>query len=520
MAQTRMNTARLLATRLSTIILGGAQNALPADPVGGLSLTRNKPGLLPVASPIPELPLPEQLVFPLLDYAKQVMSAEIHVGATVNTGDRLAQGIIATANGTVSAIAPRIIIHPSHRSVPCIVVDVDHTLSDNLQTLQPLSAPTIERLEQACISGLGGAGFSTANKLNIANNTHTKIHTLLVNAVECEPLISCDEALIRSDANAVVAAIASMMELTNCRRCVVAIEEDKIEAAAQLSQALSDYQSRVPETPPLTLMPVSAIYPSGAEKVLVQRVTGSALTPGERAVDRGIVCLNVATIFAAWKATAGYPLLSRIITVAGVNAAQPVNVRVRIGSSVAHVLEHTNNVAASAHSRIRVGGPLSGFDLRDSSVPITATSNCITIEPIAESQQASACIRCSQCSDVCPVNLVPQQLYWYARTDELNGAMRFGLDDCIECGCCDVVCPSSIPLTSTFRYARSAWREQKLRHVEAELARERFELRESRVIAREQEAQRIREQKKSQLASTDDAIGNALARARARKKKR
>ncbi len=517
------NTLKLFISRLTSKLPRGKQALLPIAPDGGLALARNKPGLLPVAVHIPELALPDQLVFPLTDYAKQIMCAEVEVGASVKTGDRLAKGIIATASGTISAIESRAIIHPSHRNVPCIVIDVDHTVSDDPKTLPPLSVPTVERLEQACISGLGGAGFSTAHKLRIAKNTPTPIHTLLVNAVECEPLISCDEALIRSDATAIVTAIVSMMQLTGCAQCIVAIEEDKLDAAAELSQALLNYQTALPvnsNDSPITLMPVSAIYPSGAEKVLVQRVTGLALESGERAVDRGIVCLNVATIFSAWKAASGYPLLSRIITVAGRNAKQAVNVRVRIGTAVAHVLEHTNNLAASTTARVRVGGPLSGFDLLDTSVPITATTNCIAIEPIATPTKTGACIRCSQCSDVCPVNLVPQQLHWYATADDLNSAMRFGLDSCIECGCCDVVCPSSIPLTATFRYARTGWREQQQQHVDAELARTRFESHESRVVLREQEATRIREHKKTQLASADNAIGDALARARARKNKR
>ncbi len=513
-----MNTSSNWAARVRAL-LGRTQATLPAEPDGGLALPRNKPGLLPVTTPIVELPLPDQLVLPLLDYAKQVLSAEVAVGTRVKPGDRLAQGIIATANGVISTIEPRSVIHPSQCKVPSIVIDVDHCAQENLQTLPPLPEPSIERLEQACISGLGGAGFSTARKLSIGNITEGQVHTLLVNAVECEPLISCDEALMRSDALSVAEAIYSMVQLTQCKRCVVAIEEDKTEAAAQLSQALHDCQTGTSGAVNIEFTLLSAIYPSGAEKVLVQRITGKTLASGERALDRGIVCLNIATVFAAWQAKAGYPLLSRIITVAGSNAAQVVNVRVRIGTSVEHILRQTNNGRQLAQSRVRVGGPLSGFDLSDHSVPITATTNCIAIEPAITIPEAIACIRCGQCSDVCPVSLVPQQLFWYANGDDLTGAIRFGLDNCIECGCCDVVCPSSIQLTSTFRYARAAWREKQQQALDAELARTRYEKRETRVMAREQEAQRLRELKKSQLASTDDAIAGALARARARKKK-
>ena len=278
----------------------------------------------------------------------------------------------------------------------------------------------------------------------------------------------------------------------------------------------------VQSAPPVAieLVQLSAIYPSGAEKVLVQRLTGEHVPAGAKATDIGILCLNVATIAAAWRAQQGYPMISRIVTVTGANAAHPVNVRVRIGTSIAHVLEHTANVARPGSYRVRAGGPLSGFDLPDSGVPVTATTNCIAIEPLAALSPSEPCIRCGQCGDVCPVNLIPQQLHWHAASDDIDGALRFGLNDCIECGCCDVVCPSSIELTSTFRYARTTWREREHQRHEATQARARYEHREVRLQHRENEAQRIREQKKTQLANSDDAIAAAMARARTRKKMR
>jgi len=236
--------------------------------------------------------------------------------------------------------------------------------------------------------------------------------------------------------------------------------------------------------------------------------------------DLGILCLNVATVVAAWRAQLGHPMLSRIVTVAGSKAANPVNVRVRIGTSISHVLRHTGNLQQGETVRVRAGGPLSGFDLPDADAPVTATTNCIAIEPVAVRTPAQPCIRCSQCSDVCPVNLIPQQLHWHATSDDIDGALHFGLNSCIECGCCDVVCPSSIELTSSFRYARAAWREREHQKTEAINARERYEQRAVRLQRMELQAKQSREKKKAQLATIGDPIAAALARARARKKKR
>ena len=491
-------------------------------PHGGLALTRNKPGLPAMGEPIREIALPDQLILPLLDYSKQRIEPQLQVGSIVAEGDVLAPGVLASASGTISAVTPHAVIHPSHQQTACIVIDVDHDAQPSTPCLSALSKQSLKRIERAGITGLGGAGFATTSKLRATRKKNKKINTLIVNAVECEPFISCDEALIRSDVSGVVSAIVAMAQFTSCQRCIVAIEEDKVEALAQLQHQLSNTQEIKAGSILVELAPLSAIYPSGAEPVLLQRIFGELPLAGQRASDRGVLCLNVATVFAAWQAQSGYPLLSRIITIAGEQADNATNVRVRFGSSVLHVLEQTNNLprdfADNKKVRVRAGGPLSGFDLNSLTAPITATTNCISLEPAALPSTASACIRCSQCSDVCPVDLLPQQLFWHASSDDLPGAMHYGLDTCIECGCCDVVCPSSIELTTTFRYARSAYKDQQQQKAAAELARVRFEQHEARALAREHEAKRIREQKKSRLASTDDAIAQALARSRARKK--
>ena len=491
-------------------------------PHGGLALTRNKPGLPAIGESIHEIPLPDQLILPLLDYSKQRVETQVQVGSTVTAGDILAPGVLASASGTISAIAPYMVVHPSHQQTDCIVIDVDHDAQQSTLRLPILSEQSLERIERAGITGLGGAGFATTSKLMAASENSKKINTLIVNAVECEPFISCDEALIRSNARGVVSAILAMAQLTNCQRCIVAIEDDKVEAVAQLQHQLSETQATRASSTPVEIALLSAIYPSGAEPVLLQRIFGKLPYAGQRASNQGVLCLNVATVFAAWQAQSGYPLLSRIVTIAGEHANNPTNVRVRFGTSCSHVLQQTDNL--SRHSannqkiRVRAGGPLSGFDLKSLTAPITATTNCISVESTSQNSTASACIRCSQCSDVCPVDLLPQQLFWHASSDDLPGAMHYGLDSCIECGCCDVVCPSCIELTSSFRYARSAWKDQQQQKAAAELARVRFEQHEARALERENEAKRIREQRNSRLASTDDAIAQALARSRARKK--
>ncbi len=478
---------------------------------GGLQLPRHKPALLQ-SKKIRNLPVPSRLRVPLLDYQKNTLLPQVETGQSVRLGDTLASGIIAPADGCVSEIADRSIIHPSGLTCLCIELSVTDSNYSEQAVLEPINLLNIERLKQCGVIGLGGAGFSAAEKLH----QHT-IHTLIINAVECEPLISCDEALMIEQADTVVEAIGSMIEMINCQRCVLAIEADKQQAIDALMLSLS--KKAPADRDRIELQTLAPLYPSGAERTLVKQITGIELSHTNRPVELGIACLNVATIYAAFKAQQGHALISRIITVSGTNAINHCNVRVRFGSSVADVLKQTGNLP-NERTRVRAGGPLSGFDLSSLDVPITATTNCIALEPLTDKPQAQACIRCGYCSEVCPVALLPQMIYRHAHNDQHEAALRYGLNQCIECGCCDLVCPSSIELTQTFRYAKSNVDDYNRRQEQARLARNRHEKREHRLQAIAEAKEQQLEQAKKQLDTDPDVIAAALARARRRKRKR
>lgn len=511
----------------------------PSRPIairGGLALPRNKPGL-PEQNNITELEVPDELVIPLLDYHGDTTKPYVKDGDPVRIGDKLAEGIIASANGFVQAIEHRCVIHPSHRKELCVVIQSKH--ADN-QHQQPVYTKqdelTLTRIADCGIHGLGGAGFSAAEKFDSAMTGSKGIKTLLINAVECEPMISCDEALMMIEAEDIIRAVHALIRFTHCQQCIFAIENDKTLAIEQIRQALQRYcstetaDSKIsPATSPdsiaagapaaIELTLLAPVYPSGAERPLIERVTDVRLAQMQRPVEHGIVCINVATALATWRAQQGYPLVSRIVTINGRRAKTPTNVRVRFGTSIAQALEMSGNADYPADSRIRVGGPLSGFDVADLSAPISTTSNCIAIEPPTSPTVTSPCIRCHACSEVCPVDLLPQQLYWYANGDDINGSAGFGLDSCIECGCCDLVCPSYIPLTATFRYARSALREQERQAELASLAEKRYQHREQREAARAMlREEKLKAARERLQTSSKDPIADALKRAQRRRR--
>lgn len=480
---------------------------------GGLALPRNKPGLSADGS-IVSLPVPRILTIPLKNYHNEFVDAHVTIGQSVELGESIADGILASARGSIIAIEERPVIHPSFRKSPCIVLQTDPSVHDEVAVHAPEQTLTLDRIKACGIQGLGGAGYPTANKIQALLTHELAVDTLIINAVECEPLISCDEALMLNQPANIIQGIMALVKMSQCRRCVLAIENDKPACIAAIRASIEHLQA----AEFIQLTTLTPVYPSGAERPLVERITGHRLTPGSYPSDLGVICINIATSLAAWRAQQGYALTSRIVTIAGEMAQKPTNVRVRFGTSVAEVLKQTGNHLAADKHRIRVGGPLSGFDLQSTDVPVTATTNCISIESQRKTVPVNACIRCSACDDICPVDLLPQQLYWYAKQEKIVEAARYHLSDCLECGCCDVVCPSNIPLTQTFRFAKGVQREQLRQTILAEESQQRFLQRDERNALREKLREQKRQAARTRLEERDDPIAEALARSRQRRK--
>ncbi|MEE9319231.1 MAG: electron transport complex subunit RsxC [Granulosicoccus sp.] len=466
------------------------------------------------------------IILPLLDYYHQELTPMVIPGQTVTAGMPVASGILSTVDGTVTAIEGRAVAHASGRTAVCVVIE-DHSLAEDdtnaalaieeqhdsnklsRQSITPngsLTATsvststrlTLGNIQAAAIHGLGGAGFSTVKKLS--DFADKPIQTLIINAVECEPLLSCDVALMVSDAVRILDGIRLLVEMLACNHCVIAIEDNRIAAIQSMETALKKLQDKQGSfVANIKLQLIPPVYPSGAERMLVQIITGMDICPPNRPANQGVLCLNVATAHAAWLAANHQPMLTRVVTIAGPKAAQPCNVRVKFGTPIRHVLEQTGNLPTDTAVRIRVGGPFSGYNLLDTEAAITATCNCLTLDAASAHPTAEPCIRCGACNEVCPVELLPQQLLWHARAEDLAGLDQFNLDQCIKCGCCDWVCPSSIPLTDYFRFAQSVKQTREYRIAQAKLAEQRFQQRQARQTARKQKRKLDIDRRKAEL---------------------
>lgn len=495
---------------------------------GGVQLPGHK--RLSNVEPLDIVPVPPRLIHPLGQHVGVPSEPIVEVGQSVLRGQPLSKAtgyvcspIHAGSSGTVVAIGPHPVPHPSGLDGECIIIDTDgqdlpYEGYPPLTNYRTLNGPALRaRVRECGIVGLGGAAFPTAVKLNAGAG----LRLLVLNGAECEPYISCDDSLMRHRAAEVIAGAQVLLHALEIRNCCIAIEEDKPEAFDSLEAAV-----RRADDDRIQVLQVPAVYPEGGERQLIQVLTGEEVPAAGIPADIGILCQNVGTAAAVARAVLyGEALISRVVTVTGHGVARPRNLEVRLGTPLNKVIDHCGGYTDQARHLI-MGGAMMGFALATDKIPVIKSTNCLLVGSDADvkpRKQASACIRCGECAQVCPAQLLPQQLFWHARADEFDKLEPYHLFACIECGCCDVVCPSQIPLTQYFRYAKTEIWAREREHRQSDHARERFENRKERIDRAEAERKRRLEAKTRALkksrsgAASKAVIDEVMARVRAKK---
>lgn len=463
-------------------------------------------------TPITPAALPSKLVIPLHQHVGVRAKAVVQVGERVLKGQvigrpegRLSSTVHASTSGTVSAIDMQLVAH--HSGLPDLCVTIvpdgkDEWLAHSGVDYTQLSHSEVRHLlRQAGVVGLGGAVFPSDVKAY--SNKH-KIKTMVLNGAECEPYITCDDMLMRERAHDILRGTEVLRELLYADEVLIGIEDNKPEAIAAMRQAVLEGKHQR-----MQVIAVPTVYPSGGAKQLIRILTGIEVAAGVRSPEMGVQCFNVATAYSAWRALAhGEPLLSRIVTVTG-NVEDARNFEVLLGTPV-------NELLAQAGSRpdtdkLIMGGPMMGVQLPAATVGVTKAANCIIASSPAlfpPPKPAMPCIRCTRCAEVCPSELQPQDLYWFAKSNNFGKAEEFHLFDCIECGACAYVCPSNIPLVNYYRYAKSEIWAREQESQAAEVARERHEYRQYRI-------EREKQEKAEKLAQKERAAAAAKAAAEA-----
>ncbi len=495
---------------------------------GGLVLPEHKEATACAA--IEALPLPSQLVLPLVQHLGAPALPCVAVGAEVLKGEliaRAASGVSAAlhapSSGTVVAIEDRPVPHASGFSARCIVIETDG--HDRWRTRSPLEywaecppAQLRARIAECGIVGLGGAGFPTHVKLD--PGSARPLERLIVNGVECEPYLACDDRLMRERAHEVILGAHLMQRMLMALHCTLAIEDNKPEAHAALLAAREALGVK------LELVRVPTRYPAGGERQLIQTLTGHEVPSQGLPLDIGLVCHNVGTATAVYRAVVhDEPLIARIVTVAGAGVLRAANFEVLLGTPIAHLIAAAGGYTPNAR-RLVLGGPMMGITLPDDNLPVIKTSNGLLVETQAvRAAPELPCIRCGECARVCPASLQPQEIHWHAHARAFDAAQETRLFDCIECGCCDYVCPSHIPLVAWFRHAKTAIWDDERRRERADRARARHQARGARLQRAEAvRSARLAERRAAlEIRAVDDndpkraAIAAALERVRARR---
>ncbi len=472
---------------------------------GGIHPAENKQQSL--TGPLQTVALPKTLVLPLSQHIGAPATPVVSVGDKVLKGQLIAaaKGFVsapvhASSSGVVSAIEERAVPHASGMQAPCIVIETDglerwaeHNAAANYRN--KTAAELVAIIRDAGITGLGGAGFPSAVKLQ----PRQSIDTLIINATECEPYITADDQLMRQRSADILIGIDILAHiLGDPERVLIGIEDNKPEAQEALAKALAN-KPVSEHAPPIEVVEFPTKYPSGGEKQLVQILTGEEVPSGKLPADLGIVCQNIGTTHAIYRAVChGEPLVSRITTVTGKACSTPGNFEVLIGTPVAHLLEQAGFNEALCPQLV-MGGPMMGFALPSTAVPIVKATNCLLATTAQESPApppAQACIRCGHCAEACPANLLPQQLYWHAQSKNYERLEAHHLGDCIECGACSYVCPSSIPLVQYYRAAKGEIRLINEEKQQSDRARIRFERHQARIEQEEKDKAAKREARK------------------------
>lgn len=425
--------------------------------LGGVHPPENK---LSAQREIITLPLPEQVIIPLLQHIGTPATPTVKKGDHVKAGQLIGQSsgfisanIHSSVSGTVTSIEP--VTDASGYARPAITIKVEGDEWEETILPTPLrkspeeftKEEIINTIQQAGIVGLGGATFPTQVKLSPPPGTQPEV--LIINGAECEPYLTADHRLMLAYADELITGIALLMKVLNVKRAIVGIENNKPDAIARLREKAHKQTG-------IEICPLKLKYPQGGEKQLIQAITGKFVPSGALPIAVGAVVQNVGTVYAVYEAVMKRkPLFERIVTVTGKSLKQPGNYLCRIGTPISKLIEAAGGLPEDT-GKIIGGGPMMGKSLTSMDIAITKGSSGVLLLTKEESTRKPArnCIRCSKCVSACPMGLEPYYLMTLSEHHKLETLEQERIMDCIECGSCSFTCPSNRPLLDLIRLGK------------------------------------------------------------------
>ncbi len=408
-----------------------------------------------------KFPDPKTVVIQMSQHLGAPANPIVQVGDTVKVGQKIgeAAGFISapvhsSVSGTVVAIENR--LHATRGcEMTAVVIESDgkNTLHESVKPNKALEELTpdeiIDIIREAGIVGMGGAGFPTCVKLKPAK----PVDTILLNGCECEPMLTADHRVLLEFADDIVYGLKAILKTTGAEKGLIVIEDNKPDAIELL-------QAKTAEIENIDVFVARTKYPQGAEKTLIKRVMGRQVPRGGLPADVGVVVSNISTVKAISDAIkTGMPLIERVATVTGEKIKNPGNFIVKIGTNVKELIDYCGGTTDD-DVLIKMGGPMMGFALSDTNVPMMKGSNGI-IAIDTDSSAEQPCIKCGRCVDVCPMELSPLYFAKYADEQNWQGVKDMNIMDCVECRCCEFICSSKIPIVTKIKAGKNAVREMK-----------------------------------------------------------
>ena len=418
-------------------------------PYDGKELSKDKP--------IKELfPAVGEMVFPLSQHIGAPAVPVVAKGDYVLAGQLIAEAggfvsanIHSSVSGTVKAIEPRTLA--TGGKCNSIIIENDGEFKEVEYTpkkLEELSKEEVlQRIKDAGVVGMGGAGFPTNVKLSPKNPEG--IDYIIVNGAECEPYLTSDYRRLLEESDKIVLGLKVALSIFDHAKGIIGIEDNKPDCIAKLKEMVKDI-------PRIEVAELMTKYPQGGERFLIKAVTDREINSAMLPADAGCVVDNVDTVIAVYEAVIlGKPVMDRIVTVTGQGIKNPQNFDVLSGTDMAELIEAAGGLTDNV-SKVISGGPMMGFAMYDTHVPCIKTSSaclCLEKDDVADAEQ-TACINCGRCVGVCPGHVIPARLATFAEHGDMKSFQKFDGMECCECGCCSYICPAKRPLTQMIKSMR------------------------------------------------------------------
>lgn len=408
------------------------------------------------------MPVPKTVVIPMVQHigapCKPVVKKGDHVYAGQKVGDSdafLCAPVHASVSGTVTEVKQ--IMLTGGQMVDAVVIESDGLMELDPAIAQPAEVTDKKSLAKAArdsgLVGLGGAGFPAHVKLNVPDDKN--IDTLIINVAECEPYVTCDHREALENGRNLLEGIYKIKSILEVHRVIIAVEDNKPDAIEALKKIADN-----PELDPkdeVRVLPLKAMYPQGAEKILVQATTGRMVPAGKLPADVGCLVMNIGSVsFLASYMRNGIPLIKKRITVDGSAIKNPMNVIVPVGTLIKDVVEFTGGYKAEPR-KIIMGGPMMGVAITGDDIPVLKQNNGILCfdEQEATLNTPTECIRCGRCVAACPMNLIPTKLEKFSERGDAQMLIELDIMTCMECGCCAFSCPAGRRIVQAIRLGKS-----------------------------------------------------------------